>query len=133
LFAVIWKCPRCGEGPMVVSPIGPLLVPTPMMCLHCGHEGATANQPCPGCSNVLAEVVSSAEQALTENELLSQAREAFALGTCRRGLTIINHVLRRNPACEEAWSTKGQFLEYLGFQRALKTTMQEAVRRTHGH
>ncbi len=55
------------------------------------------------------------------------AREEFARGTCRRGLTLVNHVLQRNPLSAEAWSIKGQFFEYLGYQRALKAAMQEAV------
>ncbi|HXG08952.1 MAG TPA: hypothetical protein VNK04_04120 [Gemmataceae bacterium] len=74
--------------------------------------------------------MSAEEQARSEAELLEMARDAFALGACRRGLTIINLVLRRNPASQEAWSIKGQFLDHLGFANALMITMQEAARRT---
>jgi hypothetical protein len=46
-------------------------------------------------------------------------------------LTLVNHVLRRNPRSREAWSIKGQFFEHLGFPRALKAAMREAVRQTN--
>jgi hypothetical protein len=130
LFTVCWKCPKCDEKSMVVSPTGPLLAPTPGMCLQCGKEGYVDGQPCRSCGLQLSEVMSTEEQALTDEALLQLARACFALGTCRRGLTIVNHVLRRNPQSGEAWSIKGQFLGHLGFHVALKTVMQEAVRHT---
>lgn len=117
LFAVSWKCPGCGERSVVISPVGPLLAPAPGTCLQCGHDVEHEDRPCPACGTVLSNVLSAEEQACTEAELLQAAREDFALGTCRRGLTIVNHVLRRNPRSTEAWSIKGQFLEHLGFQR----------------
>jgi hypothetical protein len=130
VFAVSWKCPGCGERSLVVSPIGPLLAPEPGTCLQCGHQVGGEGQPCPACGTLLSEVLSSDEQARPEAALLQTARDCFALGTCRRGLTIVNLVLRRNPASREAWSIKGQFLGHLRFTGALRTTMQEAARRT---
>src|SRR5262245_19119262 len=126
-FAVSWKCPRCQERSLVVSPLGPWLAPVPGMCLQCGHEGVADGQTCPSSGLPIAEVLSAADAGRTDEELLQTAREELARGTCRRGLTLVNHVLRRNPRSEEAWSIKGQFFEYLGFRRALKAAMQEAV------
>ncbi len=127
-FAVSWKCPRCEEQSLVISPLGPWLAPTPGMCLQCGQEGLVAGQTCPGCGLRITEVLSPDETGRTDEELLQVARSEFARGTCRRGLTLVNHVLQRNPKSGEAWSIKGQFFEYLGFRRALKAAMQEAVR-----
>ena len=132
-FAVYWKCPQCEDRlSLVVSPLGPWLTPTPGMCLQCGHEGIVQGQACPSCGLSLSEVVSAAEAAQPDEELLLAARVDFARGTCRRGLTLVNHVLQRNPRSKEAWSIKGQFFEHLGFRRALKAAMQEAVRLTGG-
>jgi hypothetical protein len=127
-FAVYWKCPGCGERSLVVSPLGPWRVPAPGMCLQCGREGLVDGQPCPDCGILLAEVLSPVVAGWTDEELLKAAREEFARGTCRRGLTLVNHVLQRSPQSGEAWSIKGQFFQHLGFQRALKAAMQEAVR-----
>jgi hypothetical protein len=129
-FAVAWKCPQCGERSLVVSPLGPWLAPTPGMCLQCGHEGLADGQACPSCGLRISEVLSAEEAGRPDQELLEAARDDFARGTCRRGLSIVNHVLQRNPRSNEAWSMKGQFFEHLGFQRALKAAMQEAVRLT---
>jgi hypothetical protein len=128
-FAVVWKCPRCGDRNLVVSPTGPLIV-KPGMCLQCGHEGHAEDQACPECSASLDEVLPVAERSASDEALLQAARDDFALGTCRRGLTLVNFVLARNPRNGEAWSIKGQFLQHLGFAVALKITMQEAVRQT---
>jgi hypothetical protein len=53
---------------------------------------------------------------MSDDALLVLAREAFALGTCRRGLTIANYVLRRNTHCREAQQIKAQFVEHLDRQ-----------------
>ncbi len=129
-FAVYWKCPQCYERSLVVSPLGPWLAPTLGMCLQCGHELVADGQACPSCGINIAEVFGAEEAGRSDEDLLRSAREDFALGTCRRGLTLVNHVLRRNPKSGEAWSIKGQFFEHLGFRRALKAAMQEAVRFT---
>jgi hypothetical protein len=100
------------------------------MCLNCGHPNVARETACPACSARLVEAMAASEEALPDEALLLVARDAFALGACRRGLTIVNFVLQRNPKCAEAWSIKGQFLQYLGFRLALKIVMQEAVRQT---
>jgi hypothetical protein len=127
-FAVYWKCPRCEERSVVVSPLGPWLAPSAGTCLQCGHDGVAHAQACPSCGIHITEVLSAEDSVRTDEEVLLMAREDFARGTCRRGLTLVNHVLQRNPRSAEAWSIKGQFFEHLGFQRALKAAMQEAVR-----
>jgi hypothetical protein len=127
-FIVYWKCPRCQERSLVVSPLGPWLAPSEAGCLQCGHDGVAAGQACPSCGIRIEEVLGPAEAAQPDEDLLRAARAEFARGTCRRGLTLVNHVLRRNPRSDEAWSIKGQFFEYLGYRRALKAAMQEAVR-----
>jgi hypothetical protein len=127
-FAVHWKCPHCRERSVVISPLGPWLAPGAGACLQCGHEGVADRQACPSCGFRIAEVLSPEQAARPDEELLQVAREDFARGTCRRGLTLVNHVLRRNPGSGEAWSIKGQFFEHLGFRRALQAAMQEAVR-----
>jgi len=127
-FAVHWKCPRCEERSLDVSPLGPWLAPAPGVCLQCGHEGVADAQACPSCGIIIGEILGAEEACRPEEDLLLSARESFARGTCRRGLTLVNHVLRQNPKSGEAWSIKGQFFEHLGFQRALKAAMQEAVR-----
>jgi len=133
-FAVYWKCPCCEERSLVISPLGPWLAPTARMCLQCGHEGVADGQACPSCGVRLAEVLSDEEARRPDEDLLLSAREDFARGTCRRGLTLVNHVLRRSPKSVEAWSIKGQFFEHLGFRQALKAAMGEAVRlQSAGH
>jgi hypothetical protein len=127
-FAVYWKCPRCEERSLVVSPLGPWLAPAPGMCLQCGHEGVIDDRACPSCGICLAEVLGAGEAARPDEVLLESARADFARGTCRRGLTLVNHVLQRNPRSEEAGSIKGQFFEYLGYRRARTAAMQEAAR-----
>src|SRR6516225_5765439 len=98
------------------------------MCLQCGHERVADGQACPSCGITTAEVLITERAGQTDEVLLLAAREDFARGTCRRGLTLVNHVLRRNPKSGEAWSIKGQFFEHLGYRRALKAAMGEAVR-----
>ena len=98
------------------------------MCLQCGHEGVADGQVCPACGMSLSEVLSPDEAEGTDQQLFDAARVDFARGTCRRALTLINHVLRRNRKSKEAWSMKGQFFQHLGYRRALKAAMQEAVR-----
>jgi hypothetical protein len=127
-FAVSWKCPRCEELSLIISPLGPWLTPDPGMCLQCGHKGVADGQACPSCGITIEEVLSAEEASRPDEALLLAARQYFARGTCRRGLTLVNYVLRRNPRSGEAWSIKGQFFEQLGFRRALKAAMQEAVR-----
>lgn len=127
-FAVNWKCSRCEERSLVVSPLGPWLAPAPGMCLQCGHEGLIDSESCLSCGISIAEVLSPEEFVRSDDDLLQSAQDDFARGTCRRALTLVNYVLQRNPRSGDAWSIKGQFFEYLGFQRALKAAMQEAVR-----
>jgi hypothetical protein len=128
-FGVYWKCPRCAERSLVVSPLGPWLAPTAGMCLQCGQDGYVAGQPCSQCGMNLSETLSAREATRSDEELLQMAHDEFARGTCRRGLTLVNYVLQRNPRSGEAWSIKGQFFQHIGYQRALKAAMQEAVRR----
>jgi hypothetical protein len=127
-FAVYWKCPGCEERSLIVSPLGPWLAPVPGSCLQCGQEGVVDDRACTSCGITIAEVLSAVEAGRPDEDLLSSAREDFARGTCRRGLTLANHVLRRNPKSGEAWSIKGQFFQHLGYRRALKAAMEEAVR-----
>jgi hypothetical protein len=129
LFCVIWKCPRCEFRALIVSVTGPLIV-QPGMCLNCGQAGVAREAACSSCGAQLREAITAADEALPDDALLLKARDAFELGACRRGLTIVNFVLERNAKCAEAWSIKGQFLQYLGFRVALKIVMQEAVRQT---
>src|SRR5262245_64423558 len=103
-FAVYWKCPRCEERSLVVSPLGPWLAPAPGTCLQCGREGVADDQACPGCGITIAEVLSAEEAGRSDEDLLLSAREDFARGTCRRGLTLVNHVLRRYTQSGEAWA-----------------------------
>lgn len=121
LFAVAWKCPVCANRSLIVSPVGPLGAPSARTCLHCGHEIVSDEQPCGVCGTLLSQVLTSKEQAASEAEQLQAARQAFAIGACRRGLTIVNLVLRRNRRSQEAWDIKAQFLERLGFHAALET------------
>lgn len=132
MFAVVWKCPKCDWRSLVVSPTGPLIV-KPGMCLQCGQEGHGGEKACPSCGSALGEVLSVEDRAKSDDELLAAARREIALGTSRRGLTIVNFVLQRNPKSGEAWSVKGQFLHYVRFLQSLKTVMQEAVRQTQGN
>src|SRR5262245_13729215 len=108
-FAVYWTCPNCQDRRLVISPLGPWLAPTPGMCLQCGHERLAEGQSCPSCGIAITEVLSKEDVARSDAELLEIARAEFARGTCRRGLTLVNHVLRRNPLSGESWSIKGQF------------------------
>jgi len=130
LFGVVWNCPQCGDSILIVSPTGPLSVPTPAMCLNCGREGYAEDRPCSHCGFSLSQAISGEEQEQTDEALLKLAREAFALGAYRRGLTLVNFILGRTPDQREAWSIKGTFFETLGFRVALKTAQREAVRQT---
>lgn len=132
VFAVAWKCPRCDGQSLVVSPLGPVLAPGPTACLQCGHDGVPDGQTCPNCGMNIFEVLGPEEAIRSDDVLLESAREDFARGTCRRGLTLVNHVLRRNPRSTEAWLIKAQFFEHLGFRNALKAATQEAARLTGG-
>ena len=115
LFRVAWKCPRCGWQRLTVSPIGPDQLGA-VTCLHCGVEGSTNASPCSACGASLAEVLAPRELAASEEDVLQLARDCFALGTCRRGLTIVNYVLRNNPRSNEALSIRTQFVEFLDAQ-----------------
>src|SRR5881227_3975302 len=77
-FAVYWKCPRCEEKSLVISPLGPWLAPTAGMCLQCGQEGVAEDQPCPGCGIRLTEILGSEEADRPDEELLLLARAEFA-------------------------------------------------------
>ena len=77
-FAVYWKCPRCEERSLVVSPLGPWLTPAPGMCLQCGHEGVVDGQACPRCGINIVEVLSGEDTVRTDEDLLQSAREDFA-------------------------------------------------------
>jgi hypothetical protein len=115
LFGVAWKCPSCDTLKLVVSPLGPRDI-GPATCLHCGAEENPGAAPCSACGTSLQEVLTADELALPDEALLALAREAFALGTCKRGLTLVNHALRRDESCEEARSIKAQFIEHLDAQ-----------------
>jgi hypothetical protein len=121
LFAVAWKCPKCANRSLIVSPIGPLGAPRAKTCLHCGQAIVSVDQPCGACGTLLSQVLTPEERAASEAQQLQSARQAFATGACRRGLTIVNLVLQRNRRSQEAWDIKGQFLEHLGFRAALET------------
>ncbi len=129
LFAVAWKCPGCLAQFLVMSPVGPLGAPGATTCLQCGHDGTGDTQPCPSCGNVLSQVLSDAELARPDRQQLDDARQAFARGTCRRGLTLVNLVLRRNPRSEEAWKIKAKLMEHLGFKNVYAAVIAEAERR----
>jgi hypothetical protein len=124
IFAVAWKCPVCARRFLIVSPIGG--APRAQECLQCGHQGVSDAQPCPACGMVLSQVLSAEEQGRPEAQQLREARDAFALGACRRGLTIVNFVLRRNHKSQEAWSIKSQFMEHLGFRNACAAVVRQS-------
>ncbi len=128
MFAVAWRCPGCSKRVLIVSPVGPLGPPRRKTCLQCGHAVSGDDQPCGACGTVLSQVLSAEEQARSEPQLLRDAREAFAIGACRRGLTIVNLVLRRNRRSKEAWSIKSQFMEHLGFRQAHATVIRFSKR-----
>jgi hypothetical protein len=118
--------PGCAKRFLVVSPVGPLGAPRADECLHCGRRGVTNGQPCPACGTVLSQILSAEEQARTEAQQIRDARDAFAVGACRRGLTIVNLILRRNRKCQEAWSIKSQFMEHLGFHNAQAAVVRQS-------
>jgi hypothetical protein len=119
LFGVGWACPRCTWSKLVVSPIGPSTVDAGT-CIHCGahHEGI---EPCSACGTSITEFLSSDQRAQPDEVLLAWAMDAFALGTCRLGLTLTNYVLQRNPTSAEARSIKAQFVEHLDAQTPIST------------
>lgn len=111
-FAVSWSCPSCPNRTLVVSPLGPENIRS-TGCVHCGFEHNSETAPCPSCGVSLDNVLSSREQQMSDDELLAMATDGFALGTCRRALSIANFVLRRNASCDEARSMRAQFVEHL--------------------
>lgn len=115
LFGVLWRCPICGERSLAVSPRGPDRI-GPDTCLQCGFEGSRVGVPCPSCGVSLAAVLSTRELSLPDDVLLELAREALALGTCRRAITITNYVLQRNGRSEEARQIKKDFIDHLDAQ-----------------
>lgn len=115
LFAVAWRCPSCSANSLAVSPLGPVQIGL-KTCLQCGAEGTAGETPCPQCGASLSEVLPASQREMSDDALLALAREAFALGTCRRGLTIANYVLQRNTHCQEATQIKVQFVEHLDRQ-----------------
>jgi hypothetical protein len=72
-------------------------------------------------------VLANEDESRTDADLLEMARDAFTAGTFRRGLTLVNFVLRRNPTLEEAWSVKERFLSTLGFNGALETVRRRGT------
>jgi len=93
-FAVYWKCPRCEERSLIISPLGPWLAPTAKMCLQCGHDGPGDDQACPTCGIRIAEVLSAEEAERPDEELLNAAREDFAWNVSARA----DHCEPRPPA-----------------------------------
>jgi hypothetical protein len=72
-------------------------------------------------------VLLEGEEAKIDAELLKMAHDAFMAGAGRRGLTLANFVLRRNPAAEDAWSMKEHFLRALDFSGALETVRRRGT------
>jgi hypothetical protein len=104
----------------VVCPIGPFIL-SAATCVHCGTDNAGVG-PCAACGTSIAEFLSSDECAQPDDVLLARARDSFALGTCRLGLTLTNYVLRRNPGSADASSIKAQFVEHLEAQVPFSAT-----------
>jgi Alkyl sulfatase dimerisation len=127
VFAVSWLCSNCGFRSLVVSPVGPWLVPKPVDCLQCGRPNVPDGAACPNCGTKLSDVLTAEEIARSNEALLQSARVDFAEGTCRRGLTLVNLVLRRNPASSEACTIKAQFFEHLGYRTAMKAALQQVI------
>lgn len=115
LFGVAWKCPRCSDRKLVVSPLGPSRIGK-TTCLHCGAEGSSDRTPCTRCGTSIRDVLSDRERDPSNVALLELAREAFAIGTCRRALTITNLLVQRGT-CDEAATIKAQFIEHLDAQQ----------------
>jgi hypothetical protein len=86
------------------------------MCLQCGAATGSSRPPCGQCGASIGDVLADSQLGLSDEALLELAREAFAIGTCRRGLTITNFVLQRNAVNEEAASIKTRFIEQLDAQ-----------------
>lgn len=115
-FGVAWGCPKCEFRTLVVSPAGPVSM-TSTTCLHCSSSRVTMNRPCPDCGSPPMTDLTPSEIAHSDAELLALARKHFAAGTCRKGLTLINFVERRNPHCDEARKVRSEFLEHLDSQQ----------------
>lgn len=111
-FAVAWTCERCGPVTLVVCPIGPEHV-GPDTCVHCGGSSGPGDGPCPLCGFSITEVLTHEEMMKGDEELMEQVRREFLRGTCRRGLSIANYILRRNPQCAGARRVWGDFVEHL--------------------
>jgi hypothetical protein len=115
LFGVAWRCTRRAWNTLVVSPIGPMEASSET-CTHCGSRHSGTGR-CESCGVAISELLSPSTLSRPDDELLQLARDHFALGTCRLGLTIANFVLQRDPSNGDARSLKAQFVEHLDAQR----------------
>lgn len=111
-FAVAWSCETCGPVTLVVSPLGPKDV-GPDTCVHCGSPSVPGNTPCAVCGFSITELLGPEDMARSDDELMEQVRYEFSRGTCRRGLSIANYVLRRNPQHSGARRVRADFVEHL--------------------
>jgi hypothetical protein len=124
-YAVAWKCPECAEIHLIINSVGPL-IPKPEMCLNCGATEQAYLAPCSHCGFRPTDALGLEDQLQTDEVLLKLAQHEFWIGTCARGMYIVNFLLARNPNSAAAWSVKQQVLEQLGFQNAAKEAALEA-------
>jgi tetratricopeptide (TPR) repeat protein len=128
IYGVGWDCPSCGDKPLDVCPLGPL-VPGDALCLNCGaaypSEDATAT--CPGCGLTRAGALTFLCVGVVPPDAGSVARDLFARGLFRRGMAILNQALARDPAPEAPWLLKSTFLEGLGLHAHLLKMLDGAL------
>lgn len=111
-FAVAWSCETCGPVTLVVSPLGPKDV-GPDTCVHCGSPSDPGVGPCAVCGVSITEVLRREDMTRCDDDLMEQVRCEFSRGTCRRGLSIANYILQRNPRHSGARRVWADFVEHL--------------------
>jgi tetratricopeptide (TPR) repeat protein len=129
VYGVSWRCPDGHGRSLDVCPVGPL-VPTRELCLNCGgrYESDAADVKCGACglSRRNCPAALGIEQSPASDPLAS-ASESFRQGLFRRGLAVLNLVLRDRAAFPEAWLLKAQFLNSVGFNRSAAEMIGDAL------
>ena len=128
-YAVSWVCPKCNQRSVDLCPLGPL-VPNENSCLNCGGQfdpAPNANAICAGCGLPRGGVAASLGIEPVPADPCGLAMGQLKTGLLRRAIGQLNQALAKDRSLELAWSMKLQFLQQLGYLKAERTLLQNAI------
>jgi hypothetical protein len=125
-YGVSWRCPDCGKRSLDVCPLGPL-APDPDSCLNCGQSFGEDGQFCPDCGMTPGQVETYFGVPADPAQLLPEARDGFRRRLYRRGHALLNRLLQRDFAALAAWQMKLAFHDGVGFRRAKRSLLEQAL------